>query len=151
MPPNTYTTQRNENMRPIVMRGVVLALLLVAALCVRPIVLQGARPVNLPDAPPLAGQVSQAFAVGSSKNLPVMGKDYSVQNIHYFDSHTWLVANIKSLSTDGSDGIIVMQQEGGIYLPMLGPGSAFADTQIISLPADVAAYLTGLGAVDESL
>jgi len=129
---------------------IIVALLLLIALAVRPIIL-GAKLVKLPSAPPLTGQVSQAFTSGDTATLPRQGKDYQLQNTLYFDNRQWVVTTAKALNTTTNDSMLILHRQDGIYKVVMGPGSAFPSTQISVLPADVANYLTNLGAVYESL
>jgi hypothetical protein len=75
-----------------------------------------------------------------------MGKDYNLKDTNYFDNNTWLVTRL--VFTNGAnDAMVVMKKEQGIFKVVLGPSSIFPDTSLMTLPNDVAIYLTRLGAV----
>ena len=136
-------------MRSTVIRLSILAILLGAALFVKPILLGNAKVVTLQSAPPLSATISQAFTSSGYTTLPVMGKDYRLQNTRYFENGEWVVTVIRGISDKVSDGYVILKQVNGVYLVALGPGSILPSTSTDNLPTDVSQYLNHLGATYE--
>ena len=134
--------------RGLLIRLLPLALLAVVAIAVRAIVLGSTPMVNLKAAPSLTGIVSQSLAAAGPKtSLPVVGKDFELQNIHYLDNKSWVVASVKSISDNPSTSTIVMRQVDTDYQVVLGPGTAFSVNSSQAVPADVIKYLKTVGVV----
>jgi hypothetical protein len=127
-----------------------LVTLLIVALAVKSILLHGQPVIRLQHGPALVGIVSQSLGIsGPNQALPVAGKDYELQNINYFDNKAWVVASIVSLN-GANNQIIVMHMISGMYQTVLGPGSAFPDSYLQSLPPGVSQYLLNRGVMYES-
>lgn len=127
------------------------AVLLILAVALPKLVLQGAKSVSLTDAPALTGQISLAFTNDASHTLPQPGKDYVLTNTRYFDGNDWVVTGITAKGQLVTDGMVVLHKQDGIYRVAMGPGSSFPSTQASALPGDVQAYLGSIGAVYEPL
>ena len=134
-------------------QGIAIVILLIAILSVKSVLLGGATRIELSSAAPLTGQISQALITsGAGNTLQVAGKDYTLANTTYFDNQTWAVTHIDSTSGNtANSGLAVLQVRSGIFQVVLGPGSAFAESYVQNLPADVAEYLNGQGAVYDSV
>lgn|GEM_PF-977321 len=122
-------------------RWTVLLLILAVILFVAAGLVTGnAKVVNLAIAPPLAGEISQSIGGSSGVTLPVEGKDYTITQTAYFETNTWAVATITN--SDGSNtSYIVLQKVNGVFQVILGPGTAFAQSDNNQLPASVQQYL----------
>ena len=106
--------------------------------------------VSLGKAQPLDGTISQSLdTTGGNTTMPVAGKDYSLDHIKYFDNNEWVVASIKPLSNSISAGTVVLQKKNEIYQVVLGPGTAFNNSYLFSLPSDVGSYLNNKGVIYE--
>jgi hypothetical protein len=126
----------------------------VGTLIVKSALLHGQKAVYLPAAAnPLAGTVSQSLgnalgASGSGKSLPVLGEDYNLRNVRYFDNNVWAVASVVPTS-QADTTTIVMRKTNGTYQVVLGPGTAFPGSSLQNLPIDVSGYLTSQGVIYE--
>jgi hypothetical protein len=124
--------------------------LLVIAFTLQSLLLHGQPVVRLAAGPPLAGIVSQSLGIsGANNSLPVVNKDYTLQNINYFNDRSWVVVSVVPINNNADKTIVVMHMTGGLYQVVLGPGSAFPDTYLQNLPADVSQYLMNRGVVYE--
>lgn len=125
----------------------IIVLLFVSVLNVRHVLLGSAQSVNLQAAPPLSGAVSQAFTSNATSSLPVISKDYRLENTQYFDNKQWVVTDIKGTGNNiVTDGMVVLHLQDGAYTAVLGPGSIFPVTVTDNLPKDVGSYLKSIGA-----
>jgi hypothetical protein len=126
-----------------------MVILVIATFAVKSIVLRGSV-VRLQPSTPLAGAVSQGLATfGSEHSLPQLGKDYTLQDIRYFDNKTWVIATVVPLRIHTDNALLVIRMVGGSYQVVLGPGTAFPNTYLRSLPADVSEYLINRGVIYE--
>jgi len=106
-----------------------------------------AKLVTIASAAPLTGQISQALAgtSGDQAVLPEAGKDYTLENVKYFDNKEWVFAGIKPVSNTIDSSDVVLQKKNGVYVVVLGPGSAFSRTTTLTMPSDIAQYLNQQG------
>lgn len=123
-------------------------LILGVAFIARSLVMGGVTTVvKLQPGTPMGGAISQTLASPDGK-LPVLNKDYSIQNIVSFDDGDWAVVTIKQVvSGQSNSALIVLKHEDGLYKTVLGPGTAFPDTYLQTLPANVGGYLYNQGAI----
>jgi hypothetical protein len=129
-----------------------LALVVVATLIARFVLIGSAPSVRLSVAPPLTGAISQSLSSGGGlATLPQPGKDYDLQNTHYFDNNTWIVTTIQPITNKFNQSVVIMQQANGGYQVVLGPGSSFDNSYLLSLPTDVGQYLASKGILYESV
>lgn len=131
--------------KPLYTLGILIILLLSTPLLTN-LITGRATTVSLSSAPKLTGQVAQALAT-TNGTVPVAGKDFTLQNINYFDNNSWVVATVKPASNQFDPGTVVLQNKQGIYQVALGPGSAFPRASVQALPPDVANYLQKQGVV----
>ena len=129
-----------SNKAAIVNLGVLAALCLVGFLTWHSI-LGGASPVTLQPADPLVGQITQVMGISRQNTLLVPGQDFTLST-KYFDNNTWAVVTVTPLHQAFDVSTVVLDDKQGAYQLALGPGSAFAASQLTSLPKDVATYLT---------
>lgn len=130
--------------------GIILILLL-ASFVARQILTGGMRVISLSQAPYLSGLAAQSLGVGKNQSkVPVAGKDFSLKNIHYFEATNWVVADITPLKNSFDPGTLIFTKQNGSYAVVLGPGSDFDSSYLISLPRDVGNYLKTKGVVHES-
>lgn len=121
-----------------------LIILVVISLILKNTILGGLPLRTLQAAPPLSGVVSQSLAnFGTEDSLPVAGKDYKFQGVHYFDSQSYAVVSVAPIKNTTDSGILVLQRFNGFYQVILGPGTAFSASDVHNLPADVVQYLKG--------
>lgn len=123
--------------------------LLGVAFGVKALVLQGAtQVVSLGSAPALSGEISQSLIkAGADNSVPKLNKDFSISQANYFENHEWAVATIKSTSKESNGAFVVLQRMNGVYKIILGPGTAFPNVYLKSLPSDVGTYLYNQGAI----
>lgn len=134
--------------RSIVSMGIVFVLLLLVLINIKPVLFGGAKVVTLKSAPPLTSQISQAFTSSANTGpLPVSGKDYTLTDTKYFDNRQWVVTSIKPLNQTITEGMAILQLQHGIYTVVLGPGTAFASTDVQTMPADLVQYLNQVGII----
>lgn len=105
----------------------------------------GLKVVQLPPENTPVGQISQSLAVNGS--IPGFKTDYTLKNERYFDANRWFVAQIAPVGQTEYSGWIVLHKNNGIFQPVVGPGTAFSDSDIVSLPPDVSSYLLERGVV----
>jgi hypothetical protein len=136
------------NTKQLVIAFVSLVMLAAAVLVVRDVLLHGQPAIKLKPAPPLAGVISQSLGVsGSSHSLPVAGKDYNLQDTHAFDNHSWVVTSVVPARANADTAVAVLRNKDGFFQVVLGPGTAFPESSLQSLPADVSRYLVKQGLV----
>jgi len=136
----------NMNRRQFIFGG--LLLFVVVVFVIKNIVLPGSV-VKLKQAPPLAGAVSQSLNTTSNGSLPQFGKDYSLQDVRYFDNRTWATASVVPLKIHTDTATAVMYMVNGSYQVVLGPGTAFPNSYLSGLPDDVRQYLINKGIIYE--
>jgi hypothetical protein len=132
-----------RNWKKVLVVGIVFLLLVNT----RTIVLGHYSQVQLDAATGITGQVSQAFTSGGSTTLPVYNQDFTLSNTRYFENNAWVVTTIVPKKNDFNQSFLVMQKKNGVYVPILGPGTAFPRTVTENLPDKVGLYLYSLGAV----
>ncbi len=131
--------------------GFILVILL-ASFAARQILTGGMRVVSLGQAPPFSGLAAQSLGVGKDQSkVPVAGKDFSLKNGRYFVGDKWVVADIAPLKNNFDPGTVIIQKQNGAYSVVLGPGSDFDSSYLISLPREVGDYLKAKGVIHESL
>ena len=78
------------NFRQILVVVIFFVVLIAATLVGRAILLDRLSVVKLGSAAPLAGAISQSLGKsGASQSLLIAGKDFNLQDVHYFDGKTW--------------------------------------------------------------
>lgn len=124
----------------------VFAVIIIATLVTKQILIGSAKAVSLAPAPPLTGIVAQSlYAGGSQTTLPVAGRDFTLADVHYFDGNDWAVATVKPINNSLNRALVILQRKQGMYIVVGGPGSAFPSDYLLSLPADVGNYLENQG------
>ena len=73
----------------------------------------------------------------------VGGKDFQINNIHYFENNQWAVASFIPLNPPGDGGLIVLQQKAGAWTNFTS-GSYFQDSDLADMPSSVADYIRSL-------
>ena len=128
-------------------------LVVLLLLTARYLILGGAsKEVRLDAAPALSGVVSQSLAASQhASDLPLAGRDFTLQNIRHFDSQQWVVAKVQPVGNTFDPSLVVLEKINGSYEVVLGPGSAFESSYLLSLPEDVAHYLELQGVFYESV
>jgi hypothetical protein len=112
------------------------------------IILQGHPTVNLATAPQPANAVSVALGPNSGNNyLPVAGRDYTLQDTHYFDHGDWAVTTVKPVSSNADTVYVVLEKINGNYQAVIKPGNLFSSSYFYSLPSELAEYLDQKGAL----
>jgi hypothetical protein len=120
--------------------------LVVITLLTKSVLLQGLPVTSLGSAPPIAGAVSQSLGLSASRAaLPVFGKDYTLQDVHYFYNNEWAVATVAPTKPDADTVIVIVQKINGVYQTVLGPGTIFSSSYLYTLPPDVGQYLNKQG------
>ncbi len=118
----------------------------VGGLVAQYLILGGAREVKLSSSAPLTGSVAQSLYSGNGRTkLLTPGKDFNLKNTHYFDNNTWVVTTVTPTKQQFNQAVVVLEKKDSAYQAVLGPGSAFSSSVLISLPTDVANYLSNLG------
>jgi hypothetical protein len=105
------------------------------------LILGGSQTISLRAAPALSGVISQSLATNSS-TLPSLNTDYKIKSVIYFDNKSWAIA---SVSVGSNSSLLVLEKTNGVYVVVLGPGTAFSTDEIQDLPPDVAQYITNQG------
>ncbi len=129
---------------------VILIVVIVGGYVLKISVLGGANAVQLRPAVGFSGVISQSLASSNSKTaLPSYGMDYTLTNTAYFDNNAWVITSIVPQDTTSNQSIAILHKNQGIFRVILGPGTAFASTELGGLPNDVVDYLHKLGVVYE--
>jgi hypothetical protein len=130
---------------------IILFIILIIALIARNIVVERKPIVTLGNAPALSGVIAQNIdTTGGNSILPIAGKDFGLKNIHYFDNNNWAVANITQTNNKVSPGLVVLQKKDQLYQVVIGPGTAFDNSILVTLPKDVGQYMSQHGVLYES-
>lgn len=124
-----------------------LSVVIIATFVIRYFLLGGAPVVKLANAPQLGGIISQSLNLSGSKVPPTIGKDYSLDNVKYFDDSNWVVVSIKPIKNNLNFAVVILQKQNNSYRKVLGPGSDFDSSYLLSFPAGVGQYLKNLGVV----
>ncbi len=133
-----------------VYKALAFVLLLLVSFEVRSIIFSGVPPANLGSAPPLAGSISQSLGfLPGSNSLPVYGKDYKLQNTHYFYNKQWAVTLVVPTKSNADSPTVVLKRVNSLYQVVLGPGTAFSSSSITSLPVNVSSFLNTEGVIYE--
>jgi hypothetical protein len=122
---------------------VILLILFGFSLMIKNILLDNTEVISLKTAPPLTGVVSQSLLTNATVQPLIAGKDYTWSAV-YFDNNTWAVGRlgpINKLSSDINPGIVVFEKIDGTFQVVLGPTSAMPNSQLLSMPTDVANYV----------
>ena len=128
---------------------VILGIVLAATIIAHAMLLGGAPYHQLAKAAPLDGVVSQALVTNGTSAPPVGGKDFTLQSVHTF-GNDWLVASIVPTPTSKlTKSTVVLEKREGVFQVVLGPGTAFDNSVLVSLPADLGNYLTQQGYIYE--
>jgi hypothetical protein len=132
---------------PIIILSIVTFVLIIAVSNAKSIIYGGTELKTLSSAPALTGQISQVLASSSNGTLdvPIYGKDYSLQNTKYFENKSWVVTTIKPLRNNMNQNVVVLKKQAGVYAVVLGPGSAFPETTSLSMPSSLSQYLKQQG------
>jgi len=125
---------------------VFLLLVVAGGLVAQYLILGGAREVKLPPAASLMGSVAQSLYSGNGRTkLLTPGKDFNLKNTHYFNDSAWAVTTVTPTKQQFNQAVVVLEKKDSAYQAVLGPGSAFSSSVLVSLPTDVASYLNSLG------
>lgn len=125
---------------------VYVALLCIAMLIARTVVLGNARVVHLATADAFTGLTAQYLAPDKGK-LQQPGKNFNIKGVQYFDNRQWAVLSVEILSEQNNTETMVVHKVNSSYDVVLGPGTSFPGALLKGLPADVAAYLNTKGAI----
>jgi hypothetical protein len=130
-----------------------LVFIFMASLAIRSVVFGGVtKSITLNPAPRLTGVVSQSLYSGKNiVELPLAGKDYDLRDIQYFEANKWVVASVQPKYNQFDSGLVVLKLINGSYEVVLGPGSAFEKSSLVSMPKSVGSYLSNKGFVYESV
>jgi hypothetical protein len=124
-----------------------LAALFIAGLVVLTSVGKHAVLKNVVAAPPeatIAPQISKEVTKSLVPDgVAVDGKDFTIQSKQYFEGKNWLVALVVPAATDNATdpALIVMKLDKGVYITVLGPGTAFPESGMTAVPHSVEIYL----------
>lgn len=125
-----------------------IVLVFIGSFIVHTLILGGHSTVKLEHAGTISGLVAQdTSSINSQNKLQTPGKDFSLNNIKFFDNDNWAVANYIISETKESSSTIVLKKIQGTLQIILGPGTAFSSDSLQSMPPDVAEYLKNNGAV----
>jgi hypothetical protein len=89
----------------------------------------------------LASTVSQSLTNSPDNVAPVIGKNYTIQSVTYFDNDAWAVVRINPVNNYASPAVIVLHLQNGSYKTILGPGSSFPSSSAQNVPTTVLYYL----------
>ena len=118
----------------------------------RSLILGGATVATLQPGPALSGTVAQSLSTsGNNASMPRAGKDFNLKIVRYFDSNSWVVVSAASPNKTNETNTVILQRIDGMYQAVLGPGTAFPNGYLQSLPSDVAQYLSAEGVIYESV
>jgi len=139
-------------LRCFIPRLLLLFVLIVTALLGHYLLLGRAPVVQLAPAASLAGVVSQSLSTGQGgTSLPAVNQDFTIKSVRYFDDKVWAVVFVQPTSHSSlNPSLLVLESQGGAYQAVLGPGSAFEESYLLSLPGAVGQYLKSRGAIYES-
>jgi hypothetical protein len=129
---------------------IILIVIMLAAVITHNVILKNSSYIKLGSTQSISGIVAQTLSTTKSSSLPVAGQDFNLTKIHYFDNNSWVVAFITP--TKGSNiagAMVVLEEKQGIYQVVLGPGTSFDNSVLISLPADVGKYINQQGYIYE--
>jgi hypothetical protein len=130
-----------EAKRPVVIYLCLMVLIIVSVIA-RQIILGGSPQIKLTPAAPLSGVVSESLAnLGQNGSLPIEGKDYTLHDVRYFNNRAYAVVSVTPLSKATDASTLVLKAASGTYQVVLGPGTAFSNSDVQGLPADVTQYL----------
>lgn len=138
-------------MRKIVFLVAGLIILIIAVEVVHSLILGGSKVVSLGSSESIAGVVAQSLEpTGGNIAIPQDAKDFNLTNVNYFYNNTWAVANISPTKGSSiSSGLVVLHNSTGIYQVVIGPGTAFDNSILITLPSEVGKYLNQRGYIYE--
>jgi len=136
----------NKNIqRPVILLLVFLAI----ALLVKPVLLQGLQTVKLSPTAQLASAVSVALGPNSGKDsLPAAGRDYTMEDTHYFEGDKWAVTTVKPTGANADTVYVVLEKFNGYYQAVLKPGNLYSSSYFYTLPPELAEYLDQKGALN---
>ena len=138
-------------MKQFIIPAAFLAVVLLGGILGRQLLLGGSQVVHLSAAPPLAGLVAQNLSGNTKRTVAVEGKDFKLRNLRYFSNNNWVVLEAEPIQDKFNLSFIVLEKVGGSYEVVLGPGSAFDTSYLLSVPADVASYLQAKGVVYDTV
>lgn len=129
---------------------VLLFVLVISAILLNNLLLGNAKQIRLKAADPLSSAVSRTLgSSGSSDGLAKEGQDYTVDYKKSFDNNTWFVVRIEPGSGKSFDpGVIILRDNHGLILPVVGPGSIFSKDITSILPNDVVQFLNDGGYIN---
>ncbi len=140
----TYNNGMESPLRKILTPLILLGLVFAVGSIGRQLLLGGSRPVSLSSAPALSGLVAQSLTSSGDSQPPLAGKDFELKNERHF-GNDWVVLEIAPLQNKSNAGLVVLQKISGTYEVVLGPGTSFDSSYLLSVPSDVAAYLSAKG------
>lgn len=131
--------------RQILLRLFALVATIVVSLVFKSVILNGHRLVRLGSAPPLTGSLATSLITSGGKTvLPTEGKDYKITKSRYFYNNGWAVVSVAQASGE-NETTMVLHKIDGVYQVVIGPGTTFSKSYMLSLPADVGNYLNDQG------
>ena len=92
---------------------------------------------------------SQSLTVASGAN-PIVGKNYTINSVNYFDNGSWAIVNVQPINNYASPATIIMRKQADSYRTVLGPGSNFSSNSVQNLPTPVLYYLNSHSLVSDS-
>lgn len=106
----------------------------------------GRIPVTNLSASQLSTAVAKGIGSTPSGSKPVVGKDFTIQSVHYFVTNTWAVVFV---TKNGNNAVLVEHKQNGSYTTVLGPGTTFSANSLpSSLPTSVVFYLNSQGLIN---
>lgn len=130
--------------------GLLLGLIIVA-ITVKSMMLQGIDTVRLAKAPPLTNAVSESLDTNDLADVPpIAGVDYTLKDTHYFYDKEWVVTQVSPLQDNADTVYVVLQKIDGIYQVVVGPATIFSVSYNYSLPANVVNFLNLRGLINGS-
>lgn len=128
---------------------IVLGVVVVATVIVHALLLGGAPYHRLAKTTALYGTISQSIGTNDKKSLAIGDKDFTLEDTQHFGDD-WLVTSIVPTPKSSlARAVVVMQKRNGTFQVVLGPGTAFDSSTLVSLPADLGNYLTQQGYIYE--
>lgn len=134
--------ERTMSRKILAIRFVLVIAYIAAVVLARYLILDKAKTVSFNNSP-VQQALNNSFKL-SAGYLPIVGKDYSIAGVKYFDGGQWAVVSLKPIGTSADPGTVVLTKQAGGYRAVLGPSNFFQASDTASLPADVANYLEGV-------
>jgi hypothetical protein len=131
------------NIKRYTILATLIIFIIIASSIARSQILGGAKIYNLTVTDQLlSGIIAQStVSTGGKVILPLYQKDFTLLRVSYFDNNTWVVAKIVPLNNSVTEAYVILQFKNGMYHVVLGPGTAFDNSYVQSMPADLGQYL----------